>query len=378
MYTEFLYFLTTSKSKFKMDSEEGSRKRFRTTEAEDDKARAVFEATEALLPKSGTTWHVIFQNPDLFLSLIKIASPVLTDRIRFYPTIRRGFTGILIDEFAPSQAALMIGRLCCPVHISSVAEGLSETGEVAVTVPTESLIATLKGTNAIQSVAMYQRSDSANVFFAILDPSSGHVRHDDIPTLCGTAHSTLKALKFQYELTVSVDKFKKDIGHVSAKGIAEVCLRLARVNPELFLLILSGTGERGNTFASLPISSAPTQKRLGGGEEEGEAGSDLVRTVGQLTADSRGRIISDTMSVQGLVPVSKEEIEKLEVCYKASFSVKYLEKMIKSLKDESQMTLFLGDRPTILPLIIRFDLDIKHGIESYAAFVLAANVEETA
>lgn len=353
---------------------EGPNKRARM---DDDKSRAIIEATEALLPKSGTTWHVIFQNPDLFLSLIKIASPVLTDRIRFYPTIRRGFTGILIDEFAPSQAALMIGRLCCPVHIANV-----ESGEVAVTVPTESLIATLKGCNAIQSVAMYQRPDSANVFFAILDPSSGHVLHDDIPTLCGTAHSTLKALKFQYELTVSVDKFKKDIGHVSAKGIAEVCLRLARVNPELFLLILSGTGERGNTFASLPITSAPTQKRLTGASEEAESGEaagsmNLVHTVGQLTADSKGKIVNDTLSLQGLVPVSKEEIEKLEVCYKASFSIKYLEKMIKSLKDESQMTLFLGDKPTTLPLIIRFDLDIKHGIESYAAFVLAANIEES-
>lgn len=365
-----------------MEADASPAKRMRASASpDDDRMQAVIKATEAMLPHSGTTWHVIFQNPDLFLSLIKIASPVLTDRIRFYPTIRRGFTGILIDEFAPSQAALMIGRLCCPVYIADVANGKKETDEIAVTVPTESLLATLKGTNAIQSVAMYQRSDSANVFFAILDPSTGHVLHDDIPTLTGTRHSTLKALKFQYELTVSVEKFKRDLDHVAAKGIAEVCLRLARVNSDLFLLILSGTGERGNSFASLPINTAPTQQRVSAAvsaadDEVTDSSSDIVRTVGQLTAESRGRIVSDTGSLQGIIPYSKEEIEGLEVCYKASFSVKYLEKMIKSLKDESQMTLFLGDKPVILPLIIRFDIDIKHGVESYAAFVLAPKIEE--
>lgn len=332
-----------------------------------------------LLPKSGTTWHVIFQNPDLFLTLMRIASPVLTAQIRFYPTIRRGFTGILIDEFAPGNVALMIGRLCCPVFIAGPTGECVESGEIEVVVSTAALMATLKGTNAIQCFAMYQRPDSANLFFAILESSSsGHVIHDDIVTCIGTHHSTLKTLKFQHELTIPAKVLKDDIGRAAAKKIAEVTLRLARAAPDVFILIMTGSGDLGNAFAAFPIETVPIQERIAGQtESEGTSSSvnNLVQTVAQLTADARGQFISDTSSFKVVIPKSRDELEALPIVYRGIFSVKYLEKMITPLKDDSEITVFLGNRPTLLPLILRFDLDIKDGVESYVSFVLAANQE---
>ena len=357
----------------------------KTDEESDTAARKKIEAIEASLPKVGLTWSVVFPNSELFLSLIKIASPILSERIRFYPTKRKGFTGILIDEFDPSHAALMIGRLVCPVKIFNDAGVSQETGEISVTVPTGSIVGTLKGMSAQQSVAMFQTRDSANVFFSILDSSSGHVRHDDIPTLCGTAHSTLRTLKFQYELTIGVEKFKEDIGHVSAKGIAVVNMSLRKVSETLYLLVLKGTGDLGNTFASMPISKAPVQERVvcedgaGCGSGSGSSGSaasasaNLAHTVAMLQADQKW----EHDESGDIVPVCRQEIEGLPVFFSASFNIKYLEKMIKSLKDNSLVTLFCGDRPSILPLIIRFPLDMKRNQESYSAFVLAANVEES-
>ena len=339
-------------------------------------------STEASLPKSGMVWCVVFPNVEIFVALVKIASPILSERICFYPTKRSGFNGILLDEFDPSHAALVIGRLCCPVKIFCPTTGVEqETGECSVTVPSESLVATLKGMSAVQTVAIYQCTNSSNVHLSILD-SGGHVRHDEIPTLCGTAHSTLRTLQFQYELTIGVSDFKKDIGHVSAKGIAVVTLSLRKVCENTFLLVLTGNGERGSTFASLPISRAQTQKsrKDGSGGEASESG--LVHTVASLHApqfqpfDKERKENGSAGAVA--IPMGKEDIEKLDEPFKASFSVRYLEKMIKSLKEESQMTFFLGNKPSILPLIIRFGLDVKNDIESYAAFVLAANVEETA
>ena len=346
-----------------------------------EEAKALQEriaSTEASLPKSGLMWCVVFPNAEIFVALVKIASPILSERICFYPTKRSGFNGILLDEFDPSHAALVIGRLCCPVRIFCPTSGKEqETGECSVTVPTESLVATLKGMSAVQTVAIYQCTNSSNVHLSILD-TGGHVRHDEIPTLCGTAHSTLRTLQFQYELTIGVSDFKKDIGHVSAKGIAVVTLSLRKVCENTFLLVLTGNGERGSTFASLPISRAHTQKSKGGGDA---AESGLVHTGASLQAPQfqpfdKARNERDAAGAI-TIPMGKEDIEKLDEPFKASFSVRYLEKMIKSLKEESQMTFFLGNKPSILPLLIRFGLDVKNDIESYAAFVLAANVEES-
>lgn len=338
----------------------------------DEEAEA---AAEASLPKSGLIWSVVFPNSELFLSLIKIASPILSERIRFFPCKRRGFTGIFIDEFDPSHAALMIGRLVCPVKLFNDLGEEEDMGDISVTVPTESIVGTLKGMSAQQSVAMYQIRDSANVFFSILDSSTGHVRHDDIPTLCGTAHSQLRTLAFQYELTIGVEKFKEDIGHVSAKGIAVVNMSLREVNEKLYLLVLSGQGDRGNTFASMPVSLAPTQERLASEDSSGaSSSSSLVHTVAMLQADQKWQYDE---SGGDAVPVCRQEIEALPVCFSASFNIKYLEKMVKSLKENSLVTLFCGDTPSILPLIMRFPLDMKRNQESFSAFVLAANVEES-
>ena len=330
--------------------------------------------TEASLPKSGLVWCVVFPNAEVFSSLIKIAAPVLSERIRLYPTKRRGFVGILLDEFDPSHAALMIGRLCCPVRIFCPTSGEEqETGECSVTVPTESLLATLKGMSAMQTVAIYQCTNSSSMHLTILD-AGGHVRHDEIPTLCGTANSTLRTLQFQYEVTFGVCDFKRDIGHVSAKGIAVVTISLRKVCEDTFLLVLTGNGERGSTFASLPISRAHTQRSKQ--DPVGEASeSSLVHTVASLQASQFQHFDKDgTEKGSGPeLPTGKEDIEKLDEPYKASYSVKYLEKMIKTLKEESQMTFFLGSK---LPIIIRFSLDVKHGEESFAAFVLAANVDD--
>ena len=320
----------------------------------------------------------MFPNAEVFSALIKIAAPVLSERIRLYPTKRRGFNGILLDEFDPSHAALMIGRLCCPVRIFCPATGEEqETGECSVTVPTESLLATLKGMSAVQTVAIYQCTNSSSMHLSILD-AGGHVRHDEIPTLCGTANSTLKTLQFQYEVTFGVCDFKRDIGHVSAKGIAVVTISLRKVCDSTFLLVLTGNGERGSTFASLPISRAHTQRSRQDPAHEGSESS-LVHTVASLHASQFQPFDkeSNDKTTGPDIPTGKDEIEKLDEPFKATFSVKYLEKMIKSLKEESQMTFFLGNKPSILPLIIRFGLDVKQGVESYAAFVLAANVEDS-
>jgi hypothetical protein len=344
------------------------------TDDEAESARKKIEAIEASLPKRGLTWSVVFPNSELFSSLIKIASPILSERIRFYPAKKKGFTGILIDEFDPSHSALMIGRLVCPVKLFNDAGEEQEVGDVSVTVPTESIVGTLKGMSAQQSVAMYQINDSANVFFSILDSSTGHVRHDDIPTLCGGASSSLRTLTFQYELTIGVEKFKEDLGHVSAKGIAVVNLSLRAVSEKLYLLVLSGKGDRGNTFASMPISLAPTQERLPAEEAGGGSSANLVHTVASLQADQKWQ---HDESGGALAPVCRQEIEALPVCYSACFNIKYLEKMTKSLKENSLVTLFCGDTPSILPLIMRFPLDMKRNQESFSAFVLAANVDET-
>ena len=365
-------------------SEEANAAASSRTSEKDEALRKLIAGTEASLPKTGLVWCVVFTNAEVFGALAKIAAPVLTERIRFYPTKRRGFVGILLDEFDPSHAALMIGRLCCPVRIFCPTSGEEqETGECSVTVPTESLMSTLKGMSAVQTVAIYQCTNSSNMHLSILD-AGGHVRHDEIPTLCGTAHSTLRTLQFQYEVTFGVCDFKRDIGHVSAKGIAVVTISLRKVCENTFLLVLTGNGERGSTFASLPISRATTQRsRKDPSIEAGEAvDSSLVHTVASLHApqfqpfDKEGNEKGGSEGIE--IPTGKEDIEKLDEPFKASFSVRYLEKMIKSLKEESQMTFFLGNRPSILPLIIRFGLDVKQGVESYAAFVLAANVEETA
>jgi hypothetical protein len=336
------------------------------TPAEKSKTGACMDKINQMLPKTGTTWHVMFQNPEMFLVLIRIASQVLTDRICFYPTKSDYFEGIVIDEMAPSQVALMFGRLCCDVHI---ADG---SPEVPVTVPTESLLATLKGAGAVQSIAMYQTKNSSNVFFSILDPTSGHVHHDDIPTLCSSAHSTLRPLRYQFELTFQVRTFKDDISRVFAKGIAEVQMKILRVSDTVVMLTLSGSGEKGNAFAALPIIVAPTQHRVCDRAAEVDS-TDVANTVARLTADSKGTYRTDNVSLEGIVPVSREAIEKLSVLYDASFSVKHLDKMIKPMKDDSQMTIFVGDKPFVLPLVIRFDIDVKAARSSHAAFVMAAN-----
>jgi hypothetical protein len=265
----------------------------------------------ALGVPSGTQWAATFPHLKALVDSMAIGASVFTEHVCFDVSRSPTFSGIQIDQFASSSRSLMLtATLPCRVDV------FTPVTEFTVAVATDAFMALL----VMQPTVMYQREDSADLFFFTTASPPDAIVHHSIPTLQGVTngpHLVLERMKRSYKVGVRAEALKRGVRTYVCRNASVVDLSLERLNNAAVLAMRSAGDE-----CMIPLDA-----------------------------------IEQAQSA-------------FEVVYRGTHSATHLRNILTSLADDAQVALFLE---TGMPLILKLWQDAEQSGD--AALVLASCVE---
>jgi hypothetical protein len=260
-------------------------------------------------------WSATFPNSSVLSNTFSIGASCLENRVRFSVAKTPAFYGLRIEELNRGRTLMLRAKLPCTIDVFTSDDGhAAETGSFVVSVSAAELLAVLAVLGMSQSVTVSQRHGSSDLSVFM----TGIVVVHSIPAQAplDTPYMSLKPLIYMYEVKVAVDAARLAI-RVDSQNVEKVTLSVLKLGSQ-FTLVVQGSGEHVFSFSSTD--------------------NELWNTQGKGSAKAAAAVAATAV----------------EHVYRGTFPAHLLEKVLQSLADDADVSLFVTNH---LPLCMRVSMD---------------------